>query len=49
MIYQVSIIEQTVLGLNSYHAECQQCGWRCHAKPHTTDAQAIRCAERHNH
>lgn len=49
MIFQVNIIESVVCGISAFHAECPDCGWRCHRKPHDGDKQAVKCAEKHNH
>jgi hypothetical protein len=48
-MFQINIVESVVLGISAFHATCPSCGWRCHKKPHATEAQAIRCAERHEH
>jgi hypothetical protein len=48
-VFQIHIIEETVLGIPAWHARCPSCGWRCHKQAHDTEAQAIKCAERHNH
>lgn len=43
----VHIIDTPVCGISAFHAHCGDCGWRCHKRPHDTEAQAILCAENH--
>lgn len=44
----VHIIDTAVCGISAFHAYCPSCGYRCHRQAHTTEAQAVRCASRHN-
>jgi hypothetical protein len=46
-ITTMHIISTEVCGAAAYHAECPDCHWRCHRKPHHYEAQAVGCGERH--
>jgi len=47
-VTRVAIMANTVAGVDAYWASCLDCSWRCHKVPHDTQAQAVRCAERHS-
>lgn len=43
----VAIVEQTVLAVKAYYAQCLDCGWRCHRQPHDRQSTAVRHAHTH--
>lgn len=44
---RIAIVSEAVLGIEAFYASCLECDWRCHRKPHESEATAVRCAGRH--
>jgi hypothetical protein len=43
----VAIVCRTVFEVDAFYAQCLECEWRCHARPHDDKSTAVGCAQRH--